>query len=140
MARSVLRLDRLVFDRHRRRVSPVAVTKHPDNCFRGELSLCQYVISNDAPVTNPTNGQFRPIDRVGAIFINLQTQKIEGADMELVYRGDVDFFGDKGEDFAVRSLPAIWVKTPSRAKAASWTTAQARLAAWVSPSGKSPPT
>ncbi|MES2623778.1 MAG: TonB-dependent receptor [Pseudomonadota bacterium] len=74
-----------------------------DNCFRGEISLCQYVISNDQPITNPAGG-FRPIDRVEAIFINLQTQKIEGADMELVYRGDVDFFGDSAEDFSVRFL------------------------------------
>ncbi|MEY4640373.1 MAG: hypothetical protein RLZZ227_367 [Pseudomonadota bacterium] len=74
-----------------------------DNCFRGELSSCQYVISNDAPVTNPAGG-FRPIDRVESVFINLQAQKIEGADIELSYRGDADFFGDRSEDFSVRFL------------------------------------
>lgn len=76
-----------------------------DNCARGELSLCQYVITTgNVPVTNPTNGQFRDIERVEAIFINLQAQKIEGADMEVMYRGDIDLFGNKSEDFAVRFL------------------------------------
>jgi iron complex outermembrane recepter protein len=76
-----------------------------DNCFRGELSLCQYVITaGNVPVTSPTNGAFRTIDRVEAVFINLQTQKIEGVDMELQYRTDVDFFGDFSEDLAVRFL------------------------------------
>lgn len=76
-----------------------------DNCARGDVSLCQYVITTgNVPVTNPTNGAFRDIERVEAIFINLQKQKIEGADMEMVYRGDVDLFGDKSEDFAVRFL------------------------------------
>src|SRR5690606_5375721 len=28
-----------------------------DNCFRGELSLCQYVISGNGPVTTPGDGQ-----------------------------------------------------------------------------------
>jgi iron complex outermembrane recepter protein len=74
-----------------------------DNCFRGEISMCQYVISNDAPITNPAGG-FRPIDRVENIFINLQTQKIEGVDMEMSYRSDIDFFGDRQEDFAIRFL------------------------------------
>jgi iron complex outermembrane recepter protein len=74
-----------------------------DNCFRGDISLCQFVISNDAPVTDPSGG-FRPIDRVENIFINLQTQKIEGADMEVSYRGDLDFIGDRSEDFSVRFL------------------------------------
>lgn len=83
-----------------------------DNCFRGEVSLCQYVISNDAPVTNPAGG-FRPIDRVENIFINLQTQKIEGADMELVYRSDIDLFGDFSEDFAVRFLTS-WLSENSQ--------------------------
>jgi len=75
-----------------------------DNCFRGELSLCQYVISGSGPVTNPTNGAFRPIDRVEAIFINLQTQKIEGLDMELQYSTDVDFFASASEDLSFRFL------------------------------------
>jgi outer membrane receptor protein involved in Fe transport len=75
-----------------------------DNCFRGELSLCQYVISGNGPVTNPTNGAFRTIDRVEAIFINLQTQKIEGVDMELQYRTDVNFFGNASEDLGIRFL------------------------------------
>ena len=76
-----------------------------DNCARGDVSLCQYVITTgNVPVTNPTNGAFRDIERVEAIFINLQQQKIEGADIEMVYRGDADLFGDKSEDFAVRFL------------------------------------
>jgi iron complex outermembrane receptor protein len=69
------------------------------------VSLCQYVITTgNVPVTNPTSGAFRDIERVEAIFINLQTQKIEGADMELMYRGDIDLFGSQSEDFAVRFL------------------------------------
>jgi iron complex outermembrane receptor protein len=76
-----------------------------DNCARGDVSLCQYVITTgNVPVTNPTNGAFRDIERVEAIFINLQQQKIEGADIEMVYRGDANLFGDKSEDFAVRFL------------------------------------
>lgn len=76
-----------------------------DNCARGDVSLCQYVITTgNVPVTNPTNGAFRDIERVEAIFINLQQQKIKGADIEMVYRGDADLFGDKSEDFAVRFL------------------------------------
>src|SRR5690606_14051048 len=75
-----------------------------DNCFRGELSLCQYVISGNGPVTTPGDGQVRPIDRVENIFINLDTQKIEGVDMELQYRTDVNFFGDRAEDISVRFL------------------------------------
>jgi outer membrane receptor protein involved in Fe transport len=75
-----------------------------DKCFAGDLSLCQYVISGTGPVTSPTTGGYRPIDRVERLFINLQTQKIEGVDMELTYRGDVDFFGDMQEDFSIRFL------------------------------------
>ncbi len=75
-----------------------------DNCFRGELSLCQYVISGSGGVTNPTNGAYRPIDRVEAIFINLDTQKIEGVDMELQYRTEVDFLANKSEDLSIRFL------------------------------------
>jgi len=75
-----------------------------DNCFRGELSLCQYVITGSGPVTNPTNGAFRAIDRVEAIFINLDKQKIEGADAELQYRTDVDLMSDREESLSLRFL------------------------------------
>jgi outer membrane receptor protein involved in Fe transport len=75
-----------------------------DNCFRGELSLCQYVISGNGGVTNPTNGANRPIDRVEAIFINLDTLKIEGADVELLYRTEVDFLANVSEDLSFRFL------------------------------------
>lgn len=75
-----------------------------DNCFRGELSLCQYVISGSGPVTNPTSGAYRPIDRVEAIFINLDTQVIEGIDVELQYRTDVNFFSSASEDMTFRFL------------------------------------
>lgn len=75
-----------------------------DNCFRGDVSLCQYVISaNNTPVTNPSGG-FRTIERVEAIFINLDTQKIEGADLELQYRRDVDFLANRNEDISLRFL------------------------------------
>ncbi len=74
-----------------------------DNCFRGDISLCQYVISSNGPVTNPSGG-FRTIERVEAIFINLDTQKIEGADMELQYRTDVDFMSDREESLSMRFL------------------------------------
>ncbi|MDY6983114.1 MAG: TonB-dependent receptor, partial [Pseudomonadota bacterium] len=74
-----------------------------DNCFRGDLSVCQYVITSDGPVTNPAGG-FRTIERVEAIFINLDTQKIEGADLELQYRTDVDLFADRNEDISLRFL------------------------------------
>ncbi len=74
-----------------------------DNCFRGDVSLCQYVISSNGPVTNPAGG-FRTIERVEAIFINLDTQKIEGADLELQYRTDVDFMADRTEDLSLRFL------------------------------------
>jgi outer membrane receptor protein involved in Fe transport len=74
-----------------------------DNCFRGDISLCQYVISSNGPVTDPSGG-FRTIERVEAIFINLETQVIEGADLELQYRTDVDFLGDRSEDLSMRFL------------------------------------
>lgn len=74
-----------------------------DNCFRGDLSVCQYVITSDGPVTNPAGG-FRTIERVEAIFINLEALKIEGADLELQYRADIDLFANRNEDISLRFL------------------------------------
>ena len=74
-----------------------------DNCFRGDVTLCQYVISSNGPVTNPAGG-FRTIERVEAIFINLDTQVIEGADVEFQYRTDVDFLANRNEDLSLRFL------------------------------------
>lgn len=75
-----------------------------DGCFRGELSQCQYIISGSGPVTDPTSGAFRPIDRVETLFMNLDTQTIEGTDLEMQYRTDVNFFGDFSESLSIRFL------------------------------------
>ncbi len=47
------------------------------NCFRGDLTLCQYVHRD--PTTNA-------ITRVDNLFINLQNQTLRGIDFELTYR------------------------------------------------------
>jgi outer membrane receptor protein involved in Fe transport len=64
-----------------------------DGCHRGDLSLCQYVISGAGPVTDPSTTLPIPIDRVEAIFINLNNQRIRGVDFEMLYRMDLDAFG-----------------------------------------------
>ncbi len=89
-----------------------------DNCFRGDVSLCQYVISSDGPVTNPAGG-FRTIERVEAIFINLDTQKIEGADLELQYRTDVDFLANRTEDLSVRFLTSYLAENSTQSPPAA---------------------
>jgi iron complex outermembrane recepter protein len=61
------------------------------------------ISANNTPVSNPSGG-FRTIERVEAIFINLDTQKIEGADLELQYRTDVDFLANRNEDISLRFL------------------------------------
>jgi len=76
-----------------------------DNCFRGELSMCEFVITPTGPVTNPGDGQYRAIDRVEAFFLNLDNLKISGTDVEVRYRTDVDFFGsDTSESMVLRFL------------------------------------
>lgn len=61
-----------------------------DGCRGGDLSLCQYVISGAGPVTDPFTTANLPIDRVEALFINLQNQRIRGLDFEMSYRTDFD--------------------------------------------------
>lgn len=76
-----------------------------NSCRRGDLSLCQYVISGNGSVTDPLANTFRPIDRVESIFINLQNQTIEGMDLEATYVRDVDFMQAGGaESLAFRVL------------------------------------
>lgn len=75
-----------------------------DQCRNGDLSLCQYVITPEGPVTNPSSNAFRAIDRVEALFINLQTQVVSGIDMETSYRADVNWLGDGSESITWRFL------------------------------------
>lgn len=69
-----------------------------DSCRGGDITLCQYVITPTGPVTNPTSNDFRQIDRVEALFINLANQRIEGADWEMRYTTDLDLVGFGGEE------------------------------------------
>ena len=62
-------------------------------CRAGDLSLCQYVISGSGPVTDPFTALPIPIDRVEALFINLNNQRIRGVDFEMSYSMDFDAFG-----------------------------------------------
>ncbi len=75
-----------------------------DSCRNGDVTLCQYVITPTGPVTNPTTATGVQIDRVEALFINLANQRIEGADMELTYRTDIDLFGSGTEQLGWRFL------------------------------------
>ncbi|MDR2213081.1 MAG: TonB-dependent receptor [Pseudomonadales bacterium] len=75
-----------------------------DSCRNGDLSLCQYVITPTGPVTNPTTNDFRQIDRVESLFINLANQRINGVDWEMRYRTDVSWFGGEAETFSWRML------------------------------------
>ena len=75
-----------------------------DNCRSGDLSLCQYVITPNGAVTNPTSNDFRAIDRVEALFINLQNQVVSGIDMEMSYRTDVNWLGNGSESLSWRFL------------------------------------
>jgi iron complex outermembrane receptor protein len=78
-----------------------------DNCRAGDLSLCQFVITPNGPVTNPLSNDFRAIDRVENLFINLQTQVVSGVDMELSYRNDVNWLGDGSESISWRFLASV---------------------------------
>src|SRR5690606_40004869 len=62
-------------------------------CYHGDLSRCQYVISGSSPVTDPATTDPIPIDRVESLFINLNSQRIRGLDLEMTYRADLDLFG-----------------------------------------------
>lgn len=78
-----------------------------DNCRSGDLSLCQYVITPTGAVTNPTSNDFRAIDRVEALFINLQNQVVSGVDMEMSYRTDVNLFAEGSESISWRFLASV---------------------------------
>ncbi|MDR0780275.1 MAG: TonB-dependent receptor [Pseudomonadales bacterium] len=84
-----------------------------DSCRLGDVSLCQYVITPTGPVTNPTTNDFRQIDRVESLFINLANQRIKGADWEMRYRTDVNFFGGEAERLSWRLLYS-WLGENSR--------------------------
>jgi outer membrane receptor protein involved in Fe transport len=74
-------------------------------CRNGDMTLCQYVITPNGSVTDPTSNAFRQIDRVESLFINLANQRINGADWEMRYRTDVSWFGgDQAETFSWRFL------------------------------------
>ena len=75
-----------------------------DGCRGGDLSLCQYVITPNGAVTNPTSNDFRAIDRVEALFINLQNQRINGVDVEMRYTMDLNLFGNNAEALSWRFL------------------------------------
>jgi iron complex outermembrane receptor protein len=62
-------------------------------CRRGDMSLCQYVISGPGPVTDPFTTAPIPIDRVEALFINVANHRIRGVDFEMNYRMDFDALG-----------------------------------------------
>jgi outer membrane receptor protein involved in Fe transport len=51
------------------------------------------VISGSGPVTDPATTLPIPIDRVEALFINLNNQRIRGVDFEMNYRMDLDALG-----------------------------------------------
>jgi iron complex outermembrane receptor protein len=78
-----------------------------DQCRTGDLSLCQYVITPNGPITNPASNDFRAIDRVEALFINLQTQVVSGIDMEMSYRTDLDWLGSGAESLTWRFLASV---------------------------------
>lgn len=75
-----------------------------DSCRNGDLALCQYVITPSGAVTNPTSNDFRQIDRVESIFINLQSQRINGVDVEMRYSTEINVFGNAAENLAWRFL------------------------------------
>jgi iron complex outermembrane receptor protein len=61
-----------------------------NGCRLGDLTLCQYVISGSGPVADPFTTAVLPIDRVEALFINLNSQRIRGVDFEMSYGLDFD--------------------------------------------------
>lgn len=66
-----------------------------NGCFRGDQSLCQYVIRRD----NLPNGA---IERVENLFLNLANQRISGIDVEMSYRRNVKLFGGGPESLTAR--------------------------------------
>jgi len=79
-----------------------------DSCRSGDLALCQYVITPQGSVTNPNTTSTLFIERVENVFVNLQEQRISGADVEMSYRTDVNWFGNGGESLSWRLL-ATWL-------------------------------
>jgi len=75
-----------------------------DSCRSGDVALCQYIITPSGPLTNPSSNDFRQIDRVESIFINLQSQRISGTDMEMRYTTDISLFGNNAEALSWRFL------------------------------------
>jgi len=75
-----------------------------DGCRNGDITLCQYVITPNGPVTNPASNDFRQIDRVEALFINLANQRIGGVDWEMRYRTDINLIGGGAETLSWRFL------------------------------------
>ncbi len=75
-----------------------------DGCFSGDPSLCQYVISNNAGVTNAQTSTAIPIERVDALFINLANQRISGEDVEATYKTDLKLIGGAAESMTMRVM------------------------------------
>jgi outer membrane receptor protein involved in Fe transport len=63
-----------------------------DRCVAGDVSLCQYVIRA------PNND----IIEIDSLFINLNSQKIEGVDIELSYRRGLELLGGGPEQLTAR--------------------------------------
>jgi iron complex outermembrane receptor protein len=63
-----------------------------DRCVAGDAFLCQFV-------QRAANGDIIQID---SLFINLNTQKIEGVDIELSYRSTLELFGGGAEQLSAR--------------------------------------
>jgi iron complex outermembrane recepter protein len=66
-----------------------------DRCVAGDASLCQYVQRSG----NPVSGTIVQID---SLFINLNSQKIEGVDVELSYRHSLELLGRGAEKLSAR--------------------------------------
>src|SRR5690606_35185157 len=75
-----------------------------DGCRNGDMSLCQYVITPNGPVANPGSNEFLAIDRVEALFLNLDNQHISGVDVEARYSTDLNLFGNNAESLSWRFL------------------------------------
>ncbi len=63
-----------------------------DRCVAGDTSLCQYVIRA------PNND----IVEIDSLFINLNTQQIEGIDTEISYRRNLSLIGNGAESITAR--------------------------------------
>lgn len=84
-----------------------------DGCRGGDLSLCQYVVTPSGPVTDPNTTARLNIERVEAVFLNLDKLNASGADMEMAYVTDVDFFGSQPQSLRWRFLSS-WLEENSR--------------------------